>query len=191
MDDLVLIKAIQQDDYDAFRQLFNKYHKPLLGYITTHTNDLQLSKDILQQTFIIVWEQRQNFNISKSFKSYLYSVAFNKCMNYYRKQKRQLSFVNDLREIAIREAIIDDNELIVKRIDKLEYIIEALPPRCKEILRLNKFEGLKYREIAERLQISIKTVESQISIALKKIRKGFESDKLIMFFIKNMFSVKS
>ena len=76
-----------------------------------------------------------------------------------------------------------------KRTKKLIEIIEELPPKCKEILLLNKREGKKYHEIAEQLQISIKTVESQMRIAYKKIREGFSKAPLFLFF--NRFSVKN
>ena len=76
--------------------------------------------------------------------------------------------------------------MIDNRIKRLKAIIETLPPKCKEILLLNKISGLKYKEISEHLHISQKTVETQMRVAYIKIRKGFDDDKLIMFFINDL-----
>lgn len=104
----------------------------------------------------------------------------------YRSLKRKETFFDELKEKALRDSIIDDKELIDNRIKRLKAIIETLPPKCKEILLLNKISGLKYKEISEHLHISQKTVETQMRVAYIKIRKGFDDDKLIMFFINDL-----
>ncbi len=186
MDDLQLIAAIQNNDKASFKALFNRYYKPLVGYMTTFTHDKDLSEDIIQQTFIIIWTKRQKFNITKSPKSYLYSVAYNTYIDHFRKMKSQQTFFDDLREQTLRNTIVEDKELLETRLSKLKSIVDTLPPRCKEILELNKINGLKYREIATKLKISQKTVEAQMRIAYKKIRQGFEKDNMFFFFIRRI-----
>ena len=187
MNDLSLITAIKNNDRKAFEGLFNKYYSPLVSYINTFTNDIYLSEDIVQQTFIVLWDKRLKLNITKSPKSYLYSVAYNMYIDHYRKLKKQDLFFDELRESALRSIINEDDELAEKRIKKLKTIVENLPPRCKKILQLNKLSGLKYKEISVMLGISQKTVEAQMRIAFQKIRKGFESDKLFFVFINKLF----
>ncbi|MFI1771462.1 RNA polymerase sigma factor [Thalassobellus citreus] len=190
MTDEFLLKAIKKDDNEAFKELFDKYYQQLVSYTITFTNDLSLAEDIVQQTFIILWEKRADFEINKSIKSYLYTVSHNTYIDYYRKLKRQDSFLDDLKYEALNRQTIEDNDLTEKRIKQLKAIIEELPPRCKEILLLNKTKGLKYSEIAKLLDISNKTVESQMRIAFKKIREGFEKGNiLLLLFTKKVKSI--
>lgn len=187
MKDFELINAIEKDDNDAFKLLFNRYYTPLINYIQTHTRDKDLSKDLVQQTFITLWNQRYGLNISKSVKGYLYTLTYRIYVEHYRNSKRKNIFLEELKEEAIRESIFEDKEFNENRIEKLKSIVNTLPPRCKEILQLNKMKGLKYQEIAEKLNISQKTVEAQMRIAFQKIRKGFESDKMFLFFVRNLY----
>jgi RNA polymerase sigma-70 factor (ECF subfamily) len=183
MDDTLLVSAIIKGDSSAFKDLFERYYKLLVGYITTLTNDMDVSEDIVQQAFITLWKQRESLDVSKSIKSFLYTIAYNAYVDQYRKLKRQDVFFDELRLEAIREGIAEDNELLEQRISKLKRIVESLPPRCREVLELHKMEGLKYKEIAETLDISLKTVESQMRIAYQKIREGFEQDPMFLFII--------
>ncbi len=185
MSDELLLEAIKKNDNGAFKEFFNKYYSSLVSYIITFTNDSSLAEDIVQQTFITIWEQRHNLETNKSIKSYLYKISYNSYIDHYRKTKRQDSFFDDLRQQALRNQINENYDIAEKRTVKLKSIIEDLPPRCKEILLLNKTQGLKYEEIAKLLNISNKTVESQMRIAFKKIRQGFENTNLFMVFVTN------
>ena len=191
MNDSILIEAIRQDDNAAFEELFNRYYKPLVAYITTFTNDFELSEDIVQQTFITIWTQRKKLPLLKSIKNYLHTVSYHAFVDHYKKSKRDDAFFDDLKEKALRDSIEEDSELIEKRILKLIQIVESLPPRCREILKLNKIEGLKYAEIAKKLDLSVKTVESQMRIAFQKIREGFEDDPSFLILLINLSSSKN
>ncbi|WP_298238542.1 RNA polymerase sigma-70 factor [uncultured Algibacter sp.] len=183
LDDSVLAKNIKKGDRKSFKALFKRYYKMLLDYAMTFTGDMQEAEDIVQQTFIILWTNRQKINAEKSLKSYLYSITRNTYIDTYRKQKRRESFFDEIKERALNSRINDDSEIIEQRILKLKSVIELLPERCKEVLQMNKIEGLKYREIADQLKISIKTVESQMRIAYQKIREAFKDDDLFLVFI--------
>ena len=181
-DDTILAKSIKKGNREAFRILFDRYYKKLLDYAVTYTHDLHEAEDIVQQTFITLWNNRLKINTEKSIKSYLYRITYNTYIDIYRKQKRSDSFFNELKEQVLRERITEDPEILEKRITKLKNTIEILPEQCKKVLYLNKFENLKYKEISEQLDISIKTVESHMYTAYKKIRKAFEEDNLFLFF---------
>ena len=186
-EDLELIHKIVNDDRVAFDILFKKYYKPLVYYIKSFSQDSYVSEDIVHQVFMDLWMHRNDLKINKSVKGYLYWVSYTKYIDLYRKIKRREHLLDDFKEKALRDSIVEDNEQLNNRIKKLKELIDNLPPTCKKVLELNKLYGLKYDEIAKRLNISKKTVESHMSTAFKKIRKGFDNDKLIMFFIYNLF----
>ncbi|MBD0833395.1 RNA polymerase sigma factor [Aestuariibaculum sediminum] len=181
MEDLGLIQAIANNDKEAFNSLFSKYYRPLVIYITTYTNDVPASEDIVQQVFITIWEKRLKLEGVKSLKSYLYKIAYNTFIDQYRTTKKQNLFFEELRQDILRELITENKEYQEKRILQLKKLINTLPPKCKEILELNKLRGLNYKEIASKLNISEKTVDAQMRLAFKKIRLGFEDNNLLLY----------
>jgi RNA polymerase sigma-70 factor (family 1) len=183
LDDSILADNIKKGDEKAFKTLFDRYYKKLLDYAFTFTGDLQEAEDIVQQTFITLWTNRKKIDSQKSIKSYLYRITHNTYIDTYRKQKHKESFFDEIKERALRDRIIDDDEIIEQRILKLKVVIESLPDRCKEVLQMNKFQGLKYKEIADQLNISVKTVEAHMNTAFKKIRIAFKGDDFFLFFL--------
>ena len=187
MEDLKIVRAIKKGDSNAFKELFKKYYDALVNYVRTYANDLQVAEDITQQVFITLWTERNSLQIDKSVKGYLYTTSYRAYIDYYRKTKRRDAFIDELKEKTLRDSILEDKEITENRINRLKSIINTLPPKCKEVVELHKLRGLKYQEIAERLNISKKTVESQMRIAYAKIREGFEKDNIIMFFVRRFF----
>ncbi|MGB7395816.1 MAG: RNA polymerase sigma-70 factor [Pricia sp.] len=183
MNDLEAVKALRNGDRLAFRYLFNKYYDRLVAYITTYTHDKWLSEDIVQQAFINLWNDKLKLDERKSPKAYLYAIAYNQYIDTVKGAKKREKLLDQVWERALRDKIEEDTEIMEKRIRKMKQIIEALPPRCKEIIQMNKMQGIKYNEIAEQLGVSIKTVESQMRIAFTKIREAFEKDKLLLFLL--------
>lgn len=182
MTDAKLFLKIKDNNSLAFQQFYNKYYQRLLSYIITFTKDRDQAKDIVQEAFVILWTNRESIDTSKSPKSYIFFVARNIFIDHYRKEKRDLQFLIELKETALSEQIENDSEEIKQRIEKMKRMIENLPEKCKIILKLSKIEGLNYQEIANHLNISPKTVESQMRIAFNKIREQFSEEDLIFFF---------
>tara|TARA_R100000789_G_scaffold38180_1_gene40590 strand:- start:761 stop:1336 length:576 start_codon:yes stop_codon:yes gene_type:complete len=182
MTDAKLFLKIKDNNSLAFQQFYNKYYQRLLSYIITFTKDRDQAKDIVQEAFVILWTNRESIDTSKSPKSYIFFVARNIFIDHYRKEKRDLQFLIELKETALSEQIENDSEEIKQRIEKMKRMIENLPEKCKIILKLSKIEGLNYQEIANHLNISPKTVESQMRIAFNKIRGQFSEEDLIFFF---------
>lgn len=181
-----LAEAIKQGNITAFEFLFNQHYGALVGYITMYTKNQQLSEDIAQYSFISLWESRDNISTNFSPKNYLYTIAYNHYIDLYRKEKRKNALLEELRLENLYNRIEEDKDIFDLRLKKLGKIIEQLPPRCKEILILSRKRGLEYNEIAEKLKISPRTVEEQIRIAFKKIRKGFENGKFLLFFFRKV-----
>ena len=178
-----LVTAIQQTDSTAFEFLFNQYYSPLVGYITTFTQNRQQSEDIVQHSFITLWQKRNRLLKDTSPKNYLYTIAYNHYIDLYRKTVRKNDFLMELQMENLCNRIEENHEILDRRIAKLKKIIAQLPSCCKEILYLSRQRGLEYVEIAEQLNISPRTVEAQIRIAFKKIRAGFKDDKFILFVL--------
>ncbi|MFI0429401.1 RNA polymerase sigma factor [Mariniflexile sp. HMF6888] len=187
MNDLELILKIKADDSDAFDVLFKTYYKDLVRYVRSLNNDLALSEDIVQQVFVNLWINRNTINIKNSVRGYLFSVSYTTYIDYYRKTRRQLDLLENFKSEIIREHISENNDLLEHKIKRLRMVIDTLPTICKKVLELNKFEGLKYDEIADVLNISKKTVESHMRLAFKKIRQGFKDDSLFLFFAHKVF----
>lgn len=174
MDDSKLAEAISNGDHTAFKIFFERHAPPLRAYLISLSGSAVLTEDLIQQTFLTLWRKRKTLKAELSPKSYLYRIAYHGFIDYHRKAKREINMLNNLKKNALEERIWEDEEPQVARIAKLQGIINQLPDRCREILVLNKLQGLKYQQIAEVLNISVKTVESQMRIAFQKIREGFE-----------------
>jgi len=188
MNDLEAVNALKKGDKIAFRYIFEKYYNRLVSYIMTYANDKWLSEDIVQQAFINLWDDRMKLNDNKSPKGYLYAIAYNRYIDTAKKVKKREKLLDQVWERALRDRIQEDTETTEQRIQKMKEVIETLPPKCKEIIYMNKVQGFKYKEIAEQMGISIKTVESQMRIAFTKTREAFKRDKLILFLLFGEFS---
>lgn len=181
MNDNKLLVLIKSGNSLAFKQLFSTYYGPLCLYLTNFTNDKDLSEDIVQLVFIDFWNKRETIEIHTSIKNYLYKMTYRQFLMDLRKKKKEANVLDSLKhEILYQTETTRTEEELNNKINRLQHIISKLPNKCQEIIKL-KMEGLKYREIADTLDISVKTVESQIRIAFKKIKKDFKDD-LILFF---------
>lgn len=174
MDEKLLWKRIQKDDNLALKSLFELHYKSLCIYIVQFTHNLNEAEDIVQESFIKLWEKRKTIQINTSLKAYLFKSAYNLLLNNLRKKDKEREMISDLKyELFLSQ--IENNEFEESKIKKIKASINKLPAKCKKILMLSKKEGLKNREIAGQLNISIKTVESQIRIAFQKIRDDFRN----------------
>nr|WP_299070129.1 RNA polymerase sigma-70 factor [uncultured Allomuricauda sp.] len=183
MNDIEAVKALKRGDKLAFKYFFKSYYDRLVAYITTYTHDKMQSEDIVQQAFINFWDDRLKLDETKSPKSYLYAIAHNRYIDAVKKEEKRVKLLDQIWKNALQQRIEEDNETLEKRIQKMKKVIESLPPKCKEIIHKNKVQGIKYREIAEQMGISIKTVESQMRIAFNKIRDAFENDNFLLFLL--------
>jgi len=166
--DLVLLELVRQGDKTAFKRLFDSYFTPLCRFMYLYVNDKTIVEEQVLDIFIYIWENKETFKIHTSFKSYLFQSARNKSLNYLRQKKKTLTLDQ------IEDEIID-SDLMSLETDELYHLIEeaiaSLPLKCKEIYQLSRNEQLPNNEIARHLNLSVKTVEGQITKALKRIRK--------------------
>ena len=176
--ELELIKAIRQADKTAFKALCGIYYDPLYRFLWRKTRDEETAKDLVQELFLNVWKNRANLDETQSSKAYLYRAASNLAINHLKKKAVRQAYAVDS-SATERMAETDEQH------DFQEYaeeVLHDLPEEQRLVFTLNKFEGLKYSEIAEMLQISVKTVESRMSKALKTLREKLRHVLSIIIF---------
>ena len=184
INDIAFIKALKQGESKAYTFLVDNYHHKLCMYAFGLTNNHDLSEDIVQNVFIKVWKHRLKLKDDFSVKGYLYKSVYNEFIDQYRKQKPVISLEKkyiDALSIIVEEET--DNSL-GKLIAMVKQEIEKLPPKCKQTFLLSKKEGLTNIEIAEYLNVSIKSVEAHITKAFSILRKSV-GDKMngILFLL--------
>ena len=168
-DDEELTRAINSSDRAAFKQLCKRYYDPLYRFLWRKTRNHDSAQDLVQELFMNVWNRRARLDEKLSIKAYLYRAANNLAINHLRKKVlRQAHFVDNLDHAPAGHS--DEERELQECLDEA---LQYLPEAQRTVFVLNRFEGLKYDEIAETLQISIKTVESRMSQALKHLRAKF------------------
>lgn len=173
MSDKTIWKRIQNDDNQALKEAFELHYKVLCLYIVQYTKNMQSAEDIVQSTFISFWEKRKKIQIKTSLKAYLFRSAYHLYIDQVKKEKRNDLLLLELQYNGMLNEIMEDESIQQEKINRVKELINSLPEKCKEILLLSKYQRLKNKEIASKLNISIKTVESQIRIAFQKIRKEY------------------
>jgi len=156
----------------AFDLIFKTYYIPLCNFSMKIVKDKESAEEIVQDLFVTVWEKHQKLKINVSIKSYLYRSVANNSVRYVK--KRNLFISNDTMKNLETEFESDSSEIIalVEMEEKIHGFIRQLPPKCQEIFKMSRFEEFKYNQIAEKLNISIKTVEAQITKAIKFLHEN-------------------
>jgi RNA polymerase sigma-70 factor (family 1) len=171
-----LFILVNESQVPAFTEFYTKFFQKLLLVSDKHVKDIFVAEEIVQDIFLKIWENPANLDEIKSIKPYLYRSVINASINYVNRQKNiEIHHQKIAAEFTEQELIEldEENELVV-----LLYIeINKLPPQCQKIFKLSRFEQLKYKEIADMLGISERTVENHIATALKSLRKAFLGKK--------------
>lgn len=163
-----IFERIQNDDYKAFETTFREHYVHLVAFANTILHDIENAENIVQETFVKLWENRKKYKIS-SLKGYLMVAVRNSCHNEIKRIKNQQKYqLSIAKEDTIQQFNYSDSRVM----NKIIQIINQLPEQRKKIFKLNRLDGLKYREIAEKLNISPKTVEIQMGKALKFLREN-------------------
>jgi RNA polymerase sigma-70 factor (ECF subfamily) len=166
---------IKQDDIVEFEKLFKLYYSPLCNFAFRFLKDMDLAEEIVQEFFFNYWKNRHAMSIQISIKSYMYRAIRNNSLKYLEHVQVVRRYEQNFKETNSSEVVVDSNELEVKELnDVIEATLDELPERCRQIFKLSRFEGLKYFEIAEKLSISIKTVEANMGKALQLFRKNLK-----------------
>ena len=153
--------------------LFRKYYAGLCKSLYKILRDATLAEDIVQEVFLKVWEVRETLKMEDAIQSYLYRSCYNAALNFLKQQKKNTDLDNlettiTASDSAERHLNFQETEAEIKK------AIDALPPKTKVVFSLSRFEELSYKEIAERLDISVKSVEKHMGIALQRLRENLK-----------------
>lgn len=169
------LKAIKKGNIQEYELLFREFYQPLLAYAISIVKSDANAEEIVQDIFFALWKNKKTIEINSSISGYLYKSVYNNCLQLLKKEKRRLNYQQDKRNWNLYESLNPGEILqykdLYKRINK---VIEELPENCKTIFKLNRFQGLKYSEIAQEMKISIKTVEANMTKALKHLKRHID-----------------
>lgn len=169
--DLYFFSRLKLGDEDAFDYLFNFYYPGLIVYANKFLVNNHLAEEIVQGVFLKLWQDRRYIEINSSVKSYIFQSVRNKCLDILKHRKIQDDYARKvMKEQELSNEVTWDTYVESELYLILIHAIERLPPECQKIFRYSRIRNLTNREIAEKLGISIKTVENQISKALKILR---------------------
>lgn len=182
--EIQLIKAFKKGDAQAFESLFNLYYKRLYYFLFGLLKSKEDTEEIVQETFLKIWESRELFWENYPFESLLFRIAKNAFLNHNRKKvnrtifEKHFGFFTDFSESSADQYILFQETQSI-----IETIVNGLPPKRKEIFLLQKVEGLSRQEIASKLGISIITVDSQLLKANKHLKEEFQKYSILMINI--------
>lgn len=171
---LEILSRLKAGDQLLFRQLFNKHYGLVCQTTYRILREKSLAEDLAQNVFIKFWEKRDSLNIQSSIPAYLRQMAVNEALAYLRKEQRKQKRAENAPQTLYTSQSVEDQYLTKELDHSIRKAIMDLSPKCQEIFMMSRYEELTYREIAERLDISIKTVENQMGKALRLLRVALQ-----------------
>jgi RNA polymerase sigma-70 factor (ECF subfamily) len=180
-----LVALLQKGSMTAFEELFGQYSQKLYNFSHSYLKSESESEDIVQEVFLKIWENRSKIKTGTSFQSYLFTIAFNSIKKSFNKKNRQDKFRTDLFNfLSAENTTLENHPNYEMLLSKLDAAIDQMPERRKEIFLLRKKDGIPVHDIAEKMNISSKTVENQITEAMNYLKREFGKDQIsgMLFF---------
>jgi RNA polymerase sigma-70 factor (ECF subfamily) len=168
----LLQERVARGDENAFTQIYLRFGKRLILFGTSLVRSREIAEELVEDVFVKLWSNRQHITEIGNLTVYLYVAVKNKALNKLSQKATELIAAPfDFLDTSIDEFAPDPHELMIttEMMTRMQTVIEALPPRCKMIFKLIREDGLKYKEVAEILNISVNTIDVQMAIAVKKI----------------------
>jgi len=165
----IRFNEIKQGSEAAFRKAYDGYYTRLCFYAGKIVHDPEVARSLVQEVFVALWVKKESLNVTYSIKAYLFNSVRNRCIDHLTKEKSNQEALSGLIQ---EDTVLTDHIEVAELNARINSAIQALPEKCREIFILCRFEELKYAEIAGKLGISVKTVEMQMGIALKKLRNS-------------------
>jgi RNA polymerase sigma-70 factor (ECF subfamily) len=178
------IRDFKEGNTKAFEKLFEIYHKRLYAFVLGLTHSKEDSEEIVQNAFIQVWKNRTNFKEEYPFDAYLFKIARNAFLNHNRKQINRRIFEKHFEIFAEKAGESTDEYVLFKETKMIiDALINSMPPKRREIFILQKIEGLSRKEISEKLNLSIVTVDSHLMKANRQFTDGLKKLSILMLII--------
>jgi len=177
--DEALMSDIKAGNMRAFDQLYDRYSKKLLNFSLSIVKSREEAENIVQEVFLALWMNRDNISRDASVKYYIFTITYNTSISALRRKAKDDKFFEQLKDM--QDSSVEQEDLQTEFSDlqgRLSVILDELPARQKEIFILHKVNGLKYQEIASKLNISVNTIENHMSRALKTIRSKLGENSL-------------
>lgn len=181
----ILITKLSEGDTKTYEALFKLYYPKLTFFANRFLNDINAAEEITGEVFTILWEKKEQLTFIVSISSYLYKMTQNRCLNYLKHQKIENLYFNYLQKNNLIDSLsteaensYDDKELALQ----IQSAIDSLPEKCRRVFMMSRFEDKKYKDIAAELDISSKTVERHMGIALERLRQMLKHVSYFLFF---------
>lgn len=182
-----IVEEVKEGMASAFDKLYEAYCKKLYYFAFSILKSKEDAEEVVQNSFFKIWEKRKSIDSNYSFKSFLFSIAYHVTIDVLRKRLKERHFRDSILDKATSnynlEEAIDFGDLL----EHVEQIVKELPPRKNEIYQLSRVNHLSYNEIAEKLSISVKTVENSINFSLNFIRNRLGKDSLIILLYSALY----
>lgn len=175
-----MLSAIKQDNQEAFSLIFRCYYLDLVMFSGNFIKNKQMCEDIVQSVFLKLWNDRRQIQIETSLKSFLLKSVQNSCLDEFRHREIVRQYEADYKSSSLDDYDTENYILYSDLYDRLHQVLLQIPEIYREAFTMNRFEGLKYREIAERLNVSERTVEVRISKTLELLRKHLKEFFLLI-----------
>lgn len=181
--DLINIDKISASDEEAFSNLFRKYYPNLYHFAGRYVKDAYVAENIVQEVFVKLWTGRNELNISTNVKAYLYTAVKNHSLNHLKQDKRNVSLEDEYSLSGLIYFSPEDNMVKDEMHAAVHKAIDELPPQCRKIYVMKKYDDLSYDEISETLNISVNTVKTQMKRAVKALTQKLAYLKTIFLII--------
>jgi RNA polymerase sigma-70 factor (ECF subfamily) len=183
-----LLNGLKRHEITAYEMIFKSYYQPLCNYAYSYLQDHDEAEEVVQSTFLSIWEKKDSLEIRSSLKSYLYAMVRNASLNMIKHQKIKQRYAGEELELGKDSEESVSNQVASLELEKrIEVALSYLPEQCRLIFKLSRFEELKYAEIADQLNISVKTVENQMGKALRIMREQLKDYLPLLFILFNGF----
>ncbi len=187
-EDKELIKRLHKGDVEAFDLVYEKYAGKLYSFGLKYLHSAEESEELVQMVFVKIWENHKKLNKELSFKSYLFTIAYNDICKLFRQRNYMQKFISD--------ALYENSPSSTETEEKIDYqstlnrvlqIVEKLPQRQKEIFKKSKLEGKSAREIARELKLSPGTIDNYVSASVRFIKKHLDNEDLALVLLFSLF----
>lgn len=169
------IKLLQKGDITTFESIFRNYYPNLCHFAHQYVSDKTIAESLVQDTFVRIWENKAQITIERSIRNYLLQMVKNRCLNYLEHISVQKKYIE--KQILEGKTKQEPKFFEIGLRDKIQRSIDALPAQRQQIFRLCKQDGLSYKQVAQKLNISVKTVENHMGLALKQLREALKEYK--------------
>ncbi len=172
--EIALLNRLRADDRTALRQMFDDHYEMVCRSIYRFVPDTSMAEDLAQDVFLRFWEKRHSIDINTSLPAYLRRMGVNEGLGYLRRNKRWEADAFEPGAEPGMDDSAEDHYLQAELQENVTAAINGLPPKCRMVFQLSRYEELTYKEIADQLEISVKTVENQMGKALRVLRQKLQ-----------------